>query len=381
MKKKVLIMINGLYGGGAERVLQTILKHLDSSKYDITLMSLHREKIDKSLYPTDFHYKVVFDEVQGSGIVKVWNILFSKIKGRIFMNCSASRFYPMAIKEKYDVEIAFLEGESTKIISGSTNPNSRKIAWVHVDLEQNPWTQFLYKGDEDEAEHYRKFDRVVCVSDTTRDAFLRKYKVDSNKVITHRNPIDSEYIKNMSEKSNVELDHDKIQIICVGRLVKQKGYDRLIKAVQRVVKNNKNFQIHIIGEGEDHKELQDAIDDGNLNEFITLHGYMNNPYAFMKAGDVLFCSSRAEGYSLVVAEGMILGLAIVTTNCSGVGEFTEDGKYGILMENSEDGIYEGLQKITDHPELIPKYRELARKRSAMFDVKENIRDLEKIIDE
>jgi hypothetical protein len=73
------------------------------------------------------------------------------------------------------VEVAFIEGESTKIIAGSPNKKSRKIAWVHVDLEANPWTDFLYKNKQDESSHYQKFDNIVCVSDGVKQAFARKY--------------------------------------------------------------------------------------------------------------------------------------------------------------------------------------------------------------
>ena len=59
--KKVMFMVNSLNGGGAEKVLQTLLSHLDYSKYDVTLYSMHRENIAEMDYPDWIHYKVVFD--------------------------------------------------------------------------------------------------------------------------------------------------------------------------------------------------------------------------------------------------------------------------------------------------------------------------------
>ena len=139
--KKVMFMVNGLSGGGAEKVLQTLLANLNYDKYNITLYSMHREKIEEMDYPKKIHYKVVFDYYQGKNEIKkkIYSVA-EKIKGKIFQKCSAKIFYRLFIRENYDVEIAFIEGESTKIISGSGNKKSKKYAWVHIDLIENPWT-------------------------------------------------------------------------------------------------------------------------------------------------------------------------------------------------------------------------------------------------
>ncbi|OLR62168.1 hypothetical protein BHF69_05410 [Anaerostipes sp. 992a] len=380
--KKILIMTNTLYSGGAERVLQTVLNHLDNDKYDITLYSMHRENIDREVYKRQFRYKVVFDDYNGNNtIFRLLSRVILKIKGKIFNCCPAKVFYSLFIHGKYDVEIAFIEGESTKIISGSTNTHSKKLAWVHIDLEKNSWTSFLYKNDEDEKKHYDAFDKIICVSDATRLAFLRKYCVEEKKVITHYNPIDTQYILAKSKEQSLCFDSGVLHIMSVGRLVEQKGFDRLLKAVARLKQNNRAFQLHIIGDGEQKEELQQYIIQFKLERYVKLHGYLANPYAVMKLGDVLICSSRAEGYSLAIAEGMVLGLAIVTTDCSGPNELIGGGKYGLLTENSEEGIYKGLKEITENSNVLSKYKVLALKRSKMFNVQNNIQVLEKIIDE
>lgn len=174
--KKVMFMMNSLYGGGAEKVLQTILSNLNPDKYEVTLYSMHREKLDPRYYPPHVHYKVVFDGYTGHSVVgQISFRLFSKIKGKIFQIFPSSFFYRLFIHGEYDIEIAFIEGESTKIIAGSTNKNSKKIAWVHVDLIANPWTDFLYKNTNDEASHYARFDQICCVSAGVKKAFIEKY--------------------------------------------------------------------------------------------------------------------------------------------------------------------------------------------------------------
>ena len=177
MMKRIMFMTNSMYGGGAEKVLQTLLHNLDRTKYDVTVYSMHEEEIRPECYPTDITYKSVFGGYHGkSAVGKRLHSILGKIKGKLFLTAPSWLFYLLYFHEKYDVEVAFIEGEATKIISGSTNKHSKKIAWVHVDLQANPWTDFLYKSAEDESKHYRKFDQIVCVSEGVREAFYNKYE-------------------------------------------------------------------------------------------------------------------------------------------------------------------------------------------------------------
>lgn len=381
-KKTILFMVNSMYGGGAEKVLQNIVNHINVNKYNITVCSLHRENINKDVYTGEFNYKVVFDQYTGKNIIKkIFNNLYLKIKGKIFNCCSSKFFYKLFIHEKYDIEIAFIEGESTKIISGSNNKFSKKFAWVHIDLLENPWTDFLYNGIEDEKQHYDKYDKIICVSNATRKAFIDKYKVNEQNVIVHYNPIDTENILNYSKKEEVVLSDKILQIMAVGRLVEQKGFDRLVRVVDRLKNEKIIFKLHIIGDGPQKRELQKYICEHQLDEFVQLHGYLENPYALIKKGDILVCSSRAEGYSLVIAEALVLGLAIVTTNCSGPVELIEGGKYGVLVENSEKGIYEGLSKLLKNNEILKEYKLKSKERKNIFNINENLKGLEELFDE
>lgn len=175
--KRIMFMTNSLYGGGAEKVLQTLLRNLNRTKYDITVYSMHDEEIRPECYPMDITYRAVFPSYHGkSALFRKVHDLTGKIKGKIFLMVPSWLFYLLYFHDKYDVEVAFIEGEATKIISGSTNRKSKKIAWVHVDLEANPWTDFLYKSVEEESLHYQKFDKIICVSAGVKEAFIRKYQ-------------------------------------------------------------------------------------------------------------------------------------------------------------------------------------------------------------
>ena len=367
--KKIMIMTNGLYGGGAEKILQTIISHINYKKYDITLYSLHKEKIDPKQYKGPFHYKYVFGENSP---------LVDKIKGWIFNNCPAGLFYFLFIRGKYDVEIAFIEGESTKIISGSTNLKSKKLAWVHIDLKTNPWTAFLYKNVDEEKKHYRKFDKIVCVSDAVRDAFIEKFEIEEERVSTQYNPVDCKKIVELSKKQSGLKIKKCIRMIAVGRLVPQKGFDRLLRVVNRLKTDGYEFELVIVGEGQEHEQLQQYIDVNHLGKQVTLLGYKENPYCYMMDSDLLVCSSRAEGFSTVLTEGIILGLPIVSTECAGVKELFGDFECGKIVDNDEEELYHALSNVLKDNSCLKEYKKAALERSKTFSLEKRMEDLEKL---
>jgi len=379
--RKIMFMVNGLYGGGAERVLQTILDNLDYNKFDVTVYYLHDEPIDHSIYSDKPKYKALFCKYHGKYklVGKIFE-LKEKIKGKCFLMLPSNIFYTLFVHGKYDVEIAFIEGESTKIISGSTNRKSKKIAWVHIDLVENPWTAFLYQGVEDEAKHYRKFDEILCVSESVRKAFISKFGIQEKKVETQYNPIDGQKIREMAMEKCPLPPKTRLRMVTAGRLVRQKGYDRLLRVVKRLKNAGYNFELYILGEGEERADLEQYILENGLSDMVYMPGFQSNPYSYMKASNLLVCSSRAEGFSTVVSEGVVLGLPVVSTDCAGVRELFGNENCGIITENNEDGLYRGLFDVMRQPELLRVYHVASLKRGEFFSLRNVITEIESRID-
>lgn len=378
--KKIMFMMNSLDGGGAEKVLQTLLRHLDRSKYDITLYSMHRENIAAMDYPSFVHYKVVFDQKNRKNrFLRRLDEFAGKIKGKLFQIAPSKLFYALYFHEKFDVEIAFIEGESTKIVSGSTNRKSKKYAWVHIDLQQNPWTDFLYHGVEDERRHYNAFDRILCVSQSVQTAFLDKYRVPADKVMVQYNPVDREEIRAKAEISASGLEKSKFRMVAVGRLVHQKGFDRLIEIAAKLRSDGFDFEILILGEGEDRALLETMIQKFGLEHTVYLMGFQSNPYAIMATADLLVCSSRAEGFSTVVTEGVILGLPVVSTDCAGIRELFGEAECGIVTKNDTEDLYRALKSLLCCRERLEAFRLAALKRGDSFSLTNTMKGIENIL--
>lgn len=370
MKKKILFLIESFAGGGVEKVFIDLINNMDISKYDITVMSIWDYGVRKKDLRRDVKYKSIFPNIKG--ISKLFHNFVEKSDGKLL--------YKFGIREKYDIEIAFIEGRATKIIGASSNPNSRKIAWVHIDLSQGHWTNMVFnKSLEKEKECYKRFNDIIFVSNSAKEGFKKLFGDDFDNLQVKYNPIiEGDVIKKSQEVvDDIEKPKDKKLLVTSGRLVSQKGYESLLEVCNRLNKDKLDYELWILGEGWARPKLEELIDKYKLSN-VKLLGFKENPYKYIKQGDLFVCSSKNEGFSLVIAEAMILGLPVISTNCSGPNELLNFGEYGFMVENTEEALYEGLKEILRDEEMLRYYIEKSKERINFFNYKDRINDIERL---
>lgn len=220
------------------------------------------------------------------------------------------------------------------------------------------------------------FRKIVCVSDVVRNQAIKKLNLDEAKYIKLYNAIHSDEIK---EKAALkEIKHPVFTFATVGRLATQKGYDRMINVSKRLKEEGYQFRVQIIGEGPEEMALKKMVEETNLQDTIEFLGFQSNPYPYIKASDVFICPSRAEGFSTVASEAVVLHKACLVTNCSGMGElFGENGEYGYVVSNDEKGIYEGMKNIINNDDLIRNLEQKSMENASRFNLEESISILEK----
>ena len=226
---------------------------------------------------------------------------------------------------------------------------------------------------------YSKFNQIICVSDTVKTNFIKKFKLEN--VIRIYNPIDK---VDILKKANVTCQYPQtgndIKFITIGRLVHQKGYDRLLSVMKQLKDNGIHCKLLILGEGEMYHTLSKYIEENNLSDDIMLYGFQANPYQYLKNADCFICSSRSEGFSLVIAEALVLGKPVISTYCSGPNELLEEGKYGILIPNTEQDLYYGLKSIVTNKMLLESYKLKSQLKAKDFDISSSIKEIESILD-
>lgn len=377
MKRKVLFLIESFAGGGAEKVLSVLLRHLDSNKFEVTLCTV----VDTGVYVEEVKPYVHYTSILGNPnkrtiIGRLWYRLKYKLVYQILPLKWIYRFF---VPKNHDVEIAFVEGFATKLLSFSSNEKAKRIAWVHIDLENFPWISEIYACYDDEKKSYQKYNLVVGVSQTATDAVQRKYQLKN--VTTLYNPIESDVIiKKSQEQISLPLKKDNVlRLVSVGRFVPQKAYDRLLRIIRRLVSEGYSLELWLLGDGEQRLMLENYIREYSLEKVVTLWGFCGNPYPYISQSDVFVCSSVSEGYSTAVTEALILGKPVITTLCSGMNELLNNGECGLITENSEEALYFGLKRCLDKPDLLLRYKKAAMLRSKDFSLSRIMKNIENVL--
>lgn len=345
-----LFFIESLTGGGAEKVLLNLVNAMDRRRFAITVQTLYPEEAGKHL-AQGIRYRYCYPEKNPANEL------------RMRLEAALGLTYPLHIRDDYDIEIAYLECGSTKIMAGSTNKNALKLAWVHCDLAKKADDPAAFARET--AKYYRKYDKIVCVSEDVQRSFAQMYPDAPKPVAVYNCYDDAEILHKASAPTPCVCKRRKTGV-AVGRLTAQKAFDRLLHAQKLLRSDGIDFDLWILGEGDDRTVLEQFISDNDLSDSVKLWGFQQNPYSFIKAADFLICSSRYEGFSTVAVEGLILGIPMVTTDCTGMRELLGDSEYGLITANDDEALYQGLKRMLTEPGLLERYAEKARIRGRDF---------------
>lgn len=366
MKIKILFCMTRYYRGGTERVAINLVNNLDKNKFDITILTLSNDGgFEKLLKP---HIKKIYlTERYHRGTSKILNSIPSQL------------LYKYLVKDKYDVEIAIGDGLSAKLIAHSSNKESKKLCWIHMDVTKRGTNLKEYQTIEGRKQFYESFNQIICVSEDCKKSFNKKFG-HKEKTSVKYNPLEVDnIILKSKEKLDVHFKDNQLNFISVGRLVEQKGYDRLIEVHKMLIDDGIYHNIYVIGEGREREALEKNIKKYNVEDSFYLLGFKENPYKYIKEADAFICSSRDEAFSTVLSESIILETPIITTECSGTKELLGDSEYGIVVLNTREALYCGLRNLILNPEKIEYYRKMSRKRKEFFDLNKSIEEWEQLL--
>ncbi len=382
MKKKILIRIGSLRHGGAEKVLATFLKNLPSDKYEIDLLlNLYSGKYLKEipdwinvLYLN--HGEMITTNRLQDIPQKAFRVIYQKI-----LKSFPSLLYKFILKgKKYDVEFAAIHGMRDDILN-SPQKSSKKIVWIHNDLRK---TEFHDYTDE-EIRKFFGFDKIMVISEHIQKDFqnMARNEDESNRIIRIYNPLDTQEILTKAEfNPNFQLPASGFQplFVSVGTVFPQKGFDRLLKVHKRLLEEGFKHLVLIVGDGYDFENIKRLKTELGVDETATMLGFTDNPYPYFKAADFFILSSRYEGFPTVLYEALTLEKTIVATDVSGVREMLNEGELGLIVENSEEGIYEGMKRIMTEPELAKTYQNKIANFTQPFSLENSVKKIEEIID-
>lgn len=385
MKQKILIRIGSLRHGGAEKVLVTFLKNLPQDQYEIDLLlNLYSGK-----YLTEVPAWVHILYLNKGEMIttnrlqdlpkKAFRVLYQKI-----LKTFPKILYRYVLKgKKYDVELAAIHGIRDEILN-SPLKFSKKIVWIHNDLKK---TEFHHYTRE-EFHKFFGFDKIMVISDKIQKDFedAATTEKEKQKIVRIYNPLDTEDIilKSQEPKARDQAEHSIMKqptFVSVGTVFPQKGFDRLLKMHKKLLDEGFEHKILIIGDGYDFENIKKLQEKLKVTESSSLLGFTDNPYPFIKKADFYILSSRYEGFPTVLFEALTLKKNIIATDVSGVREMLAEGRLGLIVDNSEAGIYDGMKTALRHPEMFAQYEDNLRDYQMPFSLKNSVEALMKIIEE
>lgn len=216
---------------------------------------------------------------------------------------------------EYDVIIAYEEGETTKFVSNIVF--DKKIAWIHCDYMR------LY--EKKDIKIYKNYSKIICVSNTTRNSFIKCFPEFNNKTFRLYNLLNVDTILNKS-KSVIDYKKDKFLIISVGRLDRVKQFDKLPIIAKQLKEKGLEFEWLLIGDGSRiyKKEILEEIERHSVNDYFKLIGEIKNPYPYMLLADLVVCSSISEACPYVIKEAMVLNKFIISNDFTSANEMLNE---------------------------------------------------------
>ena len=364
-KKKILFfMWSFSLGGGAEKILSTIVSNLDPEKYDIDILEM--EHFDKGYESVPKHVRILksFQDYRQARWLRalLWRmrIYFPRLTRRLL------------VKDDYDVEVSFTIMNPPLLFS--KRKEVKKISWIHGSIEE-----FLKDSSKRES-HRRQLDdadTIVGISKKTSHSIKEVYPDYASKLQTVYNGYD---FKTILEKSQEKIDIEiEPQSICtIGRIEENKGSDRVVEMIRLLHQEGKNYHLYFIGAGDMEEELEKRVKEYGLENYVHFLGYQKNPYQYLSQTKVLLSMSKQEGFPGVYVEALSLGLPFVSTDVGGSEELSQEGRFGQIIESNQ----EAAQAITNYMTSASNFDvDEASQFIQQFTIAKQIEQVEKLLEE
>lgn len=389
--KKILIAVRELDCGGTEVAMINLLKNLNPQKFEITLLLARKRGVYLDRIPPyvkiieipfkkeKFRYYISDDESLVKNNIQKNNIkiirkfvrTFGNILKEVNYNLDLYNEYLLTntekLNEEYDLALDFYGyGYFQSAYIAKKVKARKKIMWIH-DERLIPMKRTRC--------YFNEYDYFFGVSQACVRNFIREFPETKGRVGVFNNILDhEEIIRKSKEEIDENLFNDKkFNMVTVGRLEWQKGYDMAIDIATKLRENNIKFCWYIIGEGSEEENIRKKIRLLNLSDNIILLGRKDNPYPYIKKADVYVQTSRHEGYGLAIAEARILNKAIISTDLECVREQIKNKKNGYLVPYDVHKFTEVIINLQKDRKLIEKVEENLKKHD-----QSSVKEIEKL---
>ena len=322
MKKKLFLVVSSLRAGGAEKVFWLLANYIDKSKFEVYLVLLDSKT---AFFSLDIPNITIIDlqTVRASkSFFKLLNLIKKEKPDALLSTGGQIDFMVSILSFFFSVPMMIARGASipNEIAQYASNPRGKLM---------KPFSSALYK----------RFDKIVCQSDEMKIYFHEAMGIPDRKLNIIPNPVVlTKFLKNSAHKNDKKL-------IIVGRLVKEKGHDRLLEILKELPED---YKLTIAGTGPLKNDLAHKIKFYNLENRASLVGQISNIQETIANHDLLVLTSYTEGFPNVVTESISVGVPVVTFKVGGVSSIIEEGFNGYIVPQGNNLIFkESIIKVCE----------------------------------
>ncbi len=383
-KLKIVFILPSMNMGGVSKMLISILNCIDKEKFDVSILLFEKRGellIDIPKWVTiieetrcksrETFRKKISGKLNKFGLSKLF-VLMKKIyhrHGHFFIprdRCKDIVFY--------DVAIAFQDGMATWYTAKNINAR-HKLAVVHTDFELAQYDPSIEKRV------YACFEKIYCTSHAARESFVQSLPEFSEYTKVLLPNIDRDFICKMAANSGeIIAELDAVKIATVARLSHEKGIDKAIYVLEKLLQSGYNAKWYFVGDGVERQKLENMAEKLGCRENAVFLGNIDNPYGVMATCDIYVQPSNYESFCITLAEARALGCAIVSSDFPSAHEQLGEHS-GLIAGVTWESLYEGVKQMIDNPQLRHRLSEECTSSFQQEMYSENVlqRDLERFL--
>lgn len=363
--KKILFIINCFsLGGGAEALLTTIVNNLNPDKYDISIIEFVHYSVKEE--KTNDNIKVLPYIVNGEDTDE-------RRHQKYLLFHETDNFIRDHIPEGYDIYVGFNYLAPAYLLP----PGKNNILWIHGDIYNCLQEPMLIEEHEQQNQMYNKAKKIIVISDRTEKSVVDVFPDQKNKLVKIYNGIDTQRVRRLSEEEN-DILVMRPAVAVVGRLDDNKNPLRAVRILKRLHERGCGGHMYFIGDGELLEDVRTLSKEEELEEYVHLTGYLENPFPVMKRCDCTLMTSRSEGFQMSLLESLTLGVPFISTDVGASVMLANRENKCTVFETDSDAartIYERIYE-TDKENVAMKCLDTA----LTYDIKEYIEKIENVFD-
>jgi glycosyltransferase involved in cell wall biosynthesis len=327
MPRKIMLVAPWMFDGGIERLIESKALWLAERGYGVEVFVFDiRHELSGRPNPILAH-------LEANGIPVHTLPVYGP---RLHLTQRALHLASVAVQRGFEVIVAheIMANMAVMLTKSFLRSRIRAIAEFHTSLKF-PSTgidaRTLYRAQK----MLRRADRIVTVSEGTRNEIIEYYQLPPALVSTIYNSFDLTTIRRLALEEPARPVDGPFILGC-GRLVDMKGFDDLIEAFSRIAvePRHRDLRLVILGEGALQESLEAAARERGVGDRVIFGGFQANPWAYFSRASVFCLSSRyGEAFGRVLVEAMACGTPVIASRCQwGPDEVLDQGKCGLLYQ-------------------------------------------------